>query len=69
MISKRGVLVLLLHRCEGDMMIMFRCQLMGVWSRVETTFSAVETHSSYVDVIYHRLVVHVGHMHAAKVGD
>jgi hypothetical protein len=33
-ITKRGVLVLSLHRCEGHMVIVFRSQLMGVWSRV-----------------------------------
>jgi hypothetical protein len=51
------------------MALVFRCQLMRIWSRMEATFTTVEAHASYIDVIDHRLVVHVGDMHTAKVGD
>jgi hypothetical protein len=68
-ITRRGVLVVPLHGCEVDMVIVFRGQLMRVWPRVDATFSTVEAHTSYIDVIDHRLVVHVGDMHATKVGD
>jgi hypothetical protein len=68
-ITKRCVLVIALHGCESDMVLVFRCQLMGAWPRVEATFAAVEAHSSDIDVIDYRFVVHVGHMHATEVRD
>lgn len=48
---------------------MFCRQLMRVWPRAQPAFATVEAHTSYIDVIDHRLVVHVGDMHATKVGD
>lgn len=69
MITKRGMFMVPLHGREGDMTVMFRRQFTRVWPRVEATFAAVEAHASYIDVIDHRLVVYVGDMHAAKVGN
>jgi hypothetical protein len=68
-ITRRGVLVVALHGCESNMVIVFRSQLMRIWARVDTTFSTVEAHTSYIDVIDHRLVVHIGDVHATKVGN
>jgi hypothetical protein len=48
---------------------MLGSQLMRVWPRVEATFATVEAHTSHIDVIDHGLVVHVGDVHAAKVGN
>lgn len=69
MIAKRGVFMVPLHGRERDMAVMFRSQLMRVWPRAEATVAAVEAHASYIDVIDHSLVIHVGDMHAAKVGN
>jgi hypothetical protein len=68
-ITRRGVLVVALHGCESNMVIMFRSQLMRIWARLDATLSTVEAHTSYIDVIDHRPVVHIGDVHATKVGN
>ena len=66
-ITERGVLLLSLHRREGDVVFVFGSQLMTARLGVQATLATIEAHASHVDVVDHRLVVYVCDVNAAEV--
>ena len=66
-VPERGVLLLSLHRREGDVVFVIGSQLMTVRLGVHATLATIEAHVSHVDVVDHRLVVDVCDVNATEV--
>jgi hypothetical protein len=69
MVAERHVLVLALRRSEINMTLVLCNQLVRAWPNMHTAFTTVEAHTVHRDVVDYRLVIYVGDVSLAQVGN